>query len=1108
MYTRCNLGFSDATAKKGFKWSQEIIKGLCSGSIEEFLGSVRGLFSSRKGIVFLNTDEGYTVLCSQGCSLSENTYIKGDLRSILERKCHINGSQWYLTHLSTNGKPFSTIAIQTDKDTHLSGKLEGIFSDLLSLHLSNLLDNLFKAETGEIHKALIENIPSAIIVSDLKGKITCCNEAALRLYCCKKYEVLGKDMGTFLNPFSKNSFSFFLKKLKKHASWKDTSIGLRKDGSRLQQEFTLALLKDNDNKPTGIVATLADTTDRVRKELCVEVLQNINKAIVSSLNLERIIKTFAKELRKIVDFDGLALTLFEKAKGQQSQEHYIYPLSWKKLLNGIMERFDFSSVKIPKRALCTSVLEGSALAQRLHSEGIGSYLLYPVNYLGETVGILLLCSKKKERFRRMEEREILTQLTPQVTLAIQNAKIHINLKKHLRLLQQLCFITFELTKEIESADQLFQKITKGAASLFNNGKALLCLANWGPKPQAVSYHGLSQEFIEQFLHIGHKTCPCDLVCTQEHPVYLSTVSTERDATRGTIQTLLKEEGLEGWLSVPIKGKAENIGYINLFFNENFTPDNFYLKLMEMFAYEAAVAIRNAQLYKKLRESEELYKELYDQAPCMYYSLDENGVIIKCNNAGMQFLGHQKEQLVGNSFFNFLEETSAPLLRSIIDSTKEGHPSEGELTFTLKEGYKFYTTVRATQANSTGEKEIRVVLSDITAKKRLCERFNHTEKLMVVGQLTSGIAHDFNNFLTVILGNVHLINEIGLQNKELKDCVRVIKKAALDGAETVRRLKEFTKIRAGSVEFVPLNISHIIKEVINYTRPRWKTLAQAKGVTYHLKFKKSTDEGWVLGNSSELKEVFLNIINNALDAMPEGGNVSIKTFKENGSLSIHITDTGIGMPEEVLKRVFDPFFTTKGEGSGLGMSVAYGIVAKHRGEITLESRKGVGTTAIVKLPNLLKLPAIRKDPQKKVHTTARTKSSSSEKSLQILVVDDDEETCNILTRILLEKGHHVIATTKGKTALNALSTRPFEIVFCDLAMPEVSGWDIAARVKELRLKRASTFPLLVLVTGIGTDINHSRLKETQVDSILEKPFLAEEVLAAVEKAKAGFTFAIE
>ena len=525
---------------------------------------------------------------------------------------------------------------------------------------------------------------------------------------------------------------------------------------------------------------------------------------------------------------------------------------------------------------------------------------------------------------------------------------------HLEQLQQLCLITSEFTNKMESSAQLFRKIADGATSLFKGSKALVYLARWGPTPQVVANRGLSHGFIEKLFRPGHETSPYNLVCIQRCPIYLSMASRKKDSRREKILTLLKEEGLKVMLSVPIKSGDETLGCICLFFNRDFPPKGYHLKIMEMFANEVAIAINNAQLYRRLRESEELYRELYDRAPCMYYSTSRDGTVLKCNNTGAEHLGYKKEELVGRSFLDLVGKGSVPLARAILDSTlKEGH-SEGELSLITRDGNCLHTTIKATQSGSTRGREVRVVLTDITEKKKLYEGLGRTEKLVAVGQLASGIAHDLNNFLTVILGVVHRMEEEVPYNKRIKKGLDIIRKAAMDGAETVRRIREFANIRVDTARLVPLEINRIIMDVMNYTKPRWEALARDKGVTYHIKLTRGIRGGWVLGNPSELKEVFVNIVNNALDAMPAGGTLTVEIYREGGGLAVSVKDTGVGMSDEVRKRVFDPFFTTKGAGgSGLGMSVAYGIVARHRGEIKIDSQEGVGTNVMVRFPSTCK-----------------------------------------------------------------------------------------------------------------------------------------------------------
>ena len=226
-----------------------------------------------------------------------------------------------------------------------------------------------------------------------------------------------------------------------------------------------------------------------------------------------------------------------------------------------------------------------------------------------------------------------------------------------------------------------------------------------------------------------------------------------------------------------------------------------------------------------------------------------------------------------------------------------------------------------------------------------------EKLRAMGELASGVAHDFNNVLAVVLGNtqllLHQLDRLG--SEEIRQGLKVIERSSMDGAETIRRIQEFTGVRRDR-EFISLSLNDIVTEVVNVTQPRWRDQTQKKGIQIELT-PRLGQIPLIMGNPSEMREVLTNIIFNAVDAMAQGGKLTIATQPQAEDwVEVRIEDTGIGMTEEVKKRVFDPFFTTKGvTNSGLGMSVSYGIIKRHGGEILIESEPGKGSTFRVCLP---------------------------------------------------------------------------------------------------------------------------------------------------------------
>jgi CheY-like chemotaxis protein len=230
-----------------------------------------------------------------------------------------------------------------------------------------------------------------------------------------------------------------------------------------------------------------------------------------------------------------------------------------------------------------------------------------------------------------------------------------------------------------------------------------------------------------------------------------------------------------------------------------------------------------------------------------------------------------------------------------------------------------------------------------------------------------------------------------------------------------------------------------------------------------------------------------MIFNATDAMPEGGQIKILTQSHpDGWVEVRISDTGIGMTEEVKKRVFDPFFTTKGvSSSGLGMSVSYGIIRRHGGEILIESEFGRGTTFVLHLPVGL---GEKEREEKEPEPTRETRPA------RILVIDDEESVRDILSRMLKVKGHEVVVASDGEEGIERFRNETFDLVFTDLGMPKTSGWEVGVAVKEMNPRVP-----VIMITGWGMELNREKMGESGIDLIVSKPFLFDQVTELVSEA---------
>lgn len=384
---------------------------------------------------------------------------------------------------------------------------------------------------------------------------------------------------------------------------------------------------------------------------------------------------------------------------------------------------------------------------------------------------------------------------------------------------------------------------------------------------------------------------------------------------------------------------------------------------------------------------------------------------------------------------------------------------------------------------------------LTDLKTAQDKLVQSEKLNALGELAAGVAHDFNNVLGAILGRAQLLKN-RLDDAELKKHAVIIEKAATDGAETVRRIQEIGR-QEGTDDFVDVDVHEILQDVADLTVPRWRDRTRQEDRPVDLEVERwSHGEPMVRGNPHELREVLINLVHNAVDAMPEGGRITLSatvTGGEGGELcEIRVTDSGTGIPDHVKARIFDPFFTTKGEhGTGLGLSVSYSIIQRHGGDLEVHSRHDGpdhGTTFVISLPRTLAERPPHED------APASHLEDLGDGRARVLVIDDEENIRDILTDILETGDHEVVTAVDGPEGLARLAEAPFDLVFTDLGLPGMNGYEVAAQVKE----RFPEVPV-GLVTGWGATLDPEKARHYGVDLVLSKPFRFDQVLKLVDDA---------
>ena len=381
------------------------------------------------------------------------------------------------------------------------------------------------------------------------------------------------------------------------------------------------------------------------------------------------------------------------------------------------------------------------------------------------------------------------------------------------------------------------------------------------------------------------------------------------------------------------------------------------------------------------------------------------------------------------------------------------------------------------------RELEKALKELKATQ---QQVIQQERLSAIGQMASGIAHDFNNNLTPILGFAELLLENAklLDNKvEARRCLEMLRTSAKDAASVVSRLREFYRPAETDEEFPVVDLAKIVQQAVSLTEPKWRRQTQAKGLTVEVSADAKASP-FVAGQESALREVLTNLIFNAVDAMPEGGRVSIETAIAGDDAVIRVRDTGTGMTEIVRQRCLEPFFSTKGErGTGLGLSMVYGIIERHRGKLEIESAAGQGTTFIIRLPLAENSPL----------TAAAPSGPRSKSLLNILIVDDEPRVLEVVSAYLRCDGHSVSTAASGREALEKFQRNQFDLVVLDRVMPEMSGDQTARFIKQVK----HDIPVIML-TGFGALIEVTGSQPAPVDVVLNKPVTLDALRQTIEK----------
>lgn len=377
-----------------------------------------------------------------------------------------------------------------------------------------------------------------------------------------------------------------------------------------------------------------------------------------------------------------------------------------------------------------------------------------------------------------------------------------------------------------------------------------------------------------------------------------------------------------------------------------------------------------------------------------------------------------------------------------------------------------------------------------------------ERLRALGQMASGIAHDINNALSpAALYIQRLLERERELSEEARQQLAIVERAIQDVSHTVARMREFSRPQQAINDEAPVSINRLLEQVIQLTRARWLDIPQERGIVVHMRRDFSIAAPDIIGVESEIRDAVTNLILNAVDAMPEGGTVTVRSIAQPGrvpgssvaAVAVEVSDTGVGMDEHARARCLEPFFTTKGErGTGLGLAMVYGMVQRHRSEIEIESTPGQGTTFRL-LFHALSTPGAQSAVAREIEPT---------QPLHLLLVDDDPLVLEACRSVLEQDGHTIVTAEGGEAGIESFrqsckSARPFDLVITDLGMPYVDGRQVAAAVKAAEPQRP-----VILMTGWGHRLRAQDEIPEFVDRVLGKPPKLSELRMALAELTTG------
>lgn len=823
-------------------------------------------------------------------------------------------------------------------------------------------------------------------------------------------------------------------------------------------------------------------------------IRDIGDALVSNSNLDDILKTIIKSTAEIVcEADCGSIALLSEDKKQLTIEA-VYGYDDRALKKTIRLGADyrFRAIREERPLILSDPPTVDPLTEPGEFLPVRSAMVAPLIIRNKILGVISLESRTHPSAFGPEDLCLLSYVASQAAIAVENARLYATLDERAREAILLYKAAEELSSTL-SLDIVLERILTTLKEIFNyNACAIRLFDEQKQELQLRAAIGYAASLKRPFIKTTERSLNSWVAQTKE----LVAVA---DVTKDP-RYLKSAEQTRSEIVIPLQIREKFVGTLDV---ESPKPNAFGdrdLRMLLALAVQISIALENARLFEeskkqaeRLKESETKYRTLIEKAhDVVLIAQDEK--IKYANNRFVDLTGYSPEEAYRLNFLDLVAPQYKELVATNYERRLGGENiSPYEIEVIKKDGGRVTAEITASRIEYEGRLATLVIVRDITEPKRLREQLLQSEKLAAIGQLVSGVAHELNNPLASVLGFSQLILMRSNLDEKTRSYLKKVYSEAERTTHIVRNLLAFARQHKPGKVYIDAN------QVLDQTLALRSYELRVNNIEVIKEF--TLDLPWIFGDEHQLKQVFLNIIINAEQAMLETygcGKLVVRTackisnpgFQQGSEpiIQIQFTDSGPGIPKANLSRIFDPFFTTKGlgKGTGLGLSISYGIIQEHNGKIYAESEEGKGASFIIELP------IGHEDAVESADGTVEHDVGKIEPK-HVLIIDDEPEIVELVSYTLRDEGHKIEGALNVNQALEKLKDGHFDLIISDLKMPKLGGKDLYFLLKE---QRPDLLKNLIFMTGdVISPQTEAFFKETGIIYI-NKPFSLDELIRTI------------